>query len=83
VKQIWLDIAEIVDALRVFPRFMVISYWTTVLWMLAQATKLAWAGQLTMEYSGVVAVATGLATMVTNFYMKTGRKWTGQERIGG
>lgn len=81
-KQQWLDIAEVIDALRIVPRVVLFGYcWWTVHTV---AVVLNWYMALppterTLESSGlagaVVTAITGLASWALKVYVNTGRKW--------
>lgn len=67
-----LDLAEVTDAWRVFPRLVLFGYgvlcWHLASWVMGKpdisASQAAFAG-------GIV----GLAVPMTAFYMQTGRRW--------
>jgi hypothetical protein len=67
-----LDIAETVDALRVFPRIFLIGYGLLAFemcrWAMAQPA-------LSLEQMGLVTAVAGLFVPLTGWYMQTGRKW--------
>lgn len=67
-----LDVAELADALRIFPRIFLIGYGWLALemcrWAMARPT-------LSLEQMGLVTAVTGLFVPLTGWYMQTGRKW--------
>ena len=82
-KQIWLDIAETIDAWRLVPRTLLFSYCIWVSNIVAQV--LTWYQHLpgterSLEASGmaaaVITAVTGLATWVFKIYSDGGRDWT-------
>lgn len=70
-KQAWLDFAEVLDALRVFPRlylgFFLFFIWELHQWYSTEATN-------PDIYANLVF---GAISALTGFYMGTGRKWGG------
>lgn len=83
-KQQYLDTAEMVDALRLIPRFLLIGYCFFVLWLTDRlltwymALPAAERGIETGGFAGgVFTAATGLATIFVNTYLNSGRKWNG------
>lgn len=85
-KQLWLDIAEIIDAWRVVPRVLLFAYCTWVWHVVAEI--LAWyqalpAVERSMEASGmaaaVITAVTGLSAWVFKVYSAGGRDWQAGE----
>ena len=85
-KQQWLDLAESIDALRLIPRLLLVSYCGFVFWLTDRV--LTWyfalpASERGVEAAGLAAgiftAATGLATIFLNAYLKSGRSWHGTE----
>jgi len=81
-KQDWLDFAEAIDALRLIPRLLLVSYCAFVFWLTDRL--LTWyfalpASERSLEASGlaggIFTAATGLATIFLNTYLKSGRNW--------
>lgn len=73
MKQLLLDLAEIIDAYRLFPRLFMLSY----IVMLSDVT--AWFTRLETPSSTqqlFINVMWGAATVITGFYVATGRKWS-------
>ena len=70
-KQAWLDVAEIVDAWRVFPRLYLALFWY-FLWDVHQWYTAAAA--TSDVYANLVF---GSISALTGFYMGSGRKWGG------
>lgn len=70
-KQFWLDLAEVVDAWRVFPRIFLAIYlfflWDVHLWYTLESDIL-----LPDAYAGLVW---GAISYLTGFYLGSGRKW--------
>ena len=72
MKQHLLDVAELVDAWRVFPRIFLIGYGVLGIKMAVWAMSLP---TISTEQAGLVAVIAGLFVPMTNFYMNTGKRW--------
>jgi hypothetical protein len=82
VKEFWLDTAEIIDALRVVPRILLIAFvWFTFSTI---GDLVAWyqtldASNRSVESSGfaflVVSALLGAASWFSQLYLSTGRKW--------
>lgn len=71
-KDKWLDVAELIDALRVVPRLLVFSY----IIMLHQSTL--WFMSLedpNNAQAGFIATLWGAAAAIFKFYAETGRSW--------
>ena len=82
-KQFWLAVAEILDAFRVVPRSVLTSVLVFAGWYIYSVT--VWyfgipAAERTAEVTAFATVTVpavfGLAGKVTDWYLKTGRKWT-------
>jgi len=79
-KQEWLDIAEILDAMRVVPRVLMALAWTlfsiyiwwTTGWYFGLETPSAW--DMGFISSTISALGAALASL-TNRYFDSGRKW--------
>ena len=80
----WLSAAEVIDALRLIPRLLLVGYCFFVLWL--ADTLIQWyitlpAAERGMESGGfaggLFTAATGLATLFLNAYLNSGRKWHG------
>lgn len=70
-KQVFLDLAEILDAWRVFPRAYMVVY-IYILWDVHTWYK------LNADYPDVyVNVVWGAIGVMTGFYVQSGRKWGG------
>lgn len=81
MKQRILDFAEIIDALRIIPRVMLLGYFSFYLWYIKYTTD--WYFSLTeqtvADTTFVTATITALGGMATYFsqaYLSTGRKWS-------
>jgi hypothetical protein len=81
-KQYWLDLAEVFDAWRFFPRALLAAYWTWVIQV--TSSLLFWyqalpASERSLESSGlaaaVITAVTGLASWASKIYMQSGRRW--------
>ena len=75
-----LDIAELVDAYRVFVRLIMVSYAAGYAWLVYEVW--AWFTSLSDPTNTQTTFATGLLaavgtmlTFLTNTYVKTGRHW--------
>lgn len=71
-KQTWMDVAELLDALRVFPRAFVGVY------MFGCGMVVNWAiglPDISTQQAGFISVMSGTFPFVLNFYMQTGRQW--------
>lgn len=82
MKQRWLDIAEVLDALRIVPRLLILGF--AMFAMDQIASLLDWyqalpAAERAMEASGfaflTIGAITGLFTKALDYYFKTGRRW--------
>jgi hypothetical protein len=81
-KQLWLDIAEIIDSWRIFPRFMVIAVYGWIAWFtdwfVRWYEKLPAADrttEVTAVFGIVIPAVFGLAVWVSKMYLDGGRKW--------
>lgn len=87
--QKWLEIAERVDSLRVFPRLIIVAlFWfmVDVVWfLLVWYTKLPTAAERTAETSGFAAgallIISGLFKMALTDYLQRGRDWNNQPQV--
>ena len=85
-KQWWMDFAEAFDALRIFPRTMVIAYgwwmaWFTD-WFVYWYEKLPTAertNEVTLVFGIVMPAITGLSAWIFKMYLDGGRKWDQQK----
>lgn len=72
-KQKWLDVAEVLDALRVVPRIMLAIYTVLLLhvtlWFMGLPDPSA-------PQSAFADFVWGAAAVFTGWYASTGRKWT-------
>lgn len=73
LKQNFLDVAEIVDAYRVFPRLYLIVF-LYILWDVHSFLKTTIPPESAHLYGNMVWGAVGA---MTGFYVATGRKWLG------
>jgi hypothetical protein len=76
MKQLFLDIAETMDAWRVFPRLFLCIFYIVLVdvhyWYLALETR----GTYELGY---VTAVWGAVAAVTKFYVDSGRNWTPKE----
>jgi hypothetical protein len=86
-KQTWLDMAEVIDAWRVVPRGLIVTFVTFTVCIVSNL--LAWymdlpAAERVMEASGfafgVITAITGLLTAAIKIYVSTGRNWDDSEK---
>jgi hypothetical protein len=86
-KQAWLDIAEVVDAMRIFPRMLVGTYFATAIWVVVYLTK--WythipATERVVEVTAFFGMLTGglfgLAVYIFKIYTDGGRNWDQQQQ---
>ncbi len=68
-----LDLAEVIDAHRVFPKLFVFGYgllcWKVAIWYMVLATPSA-------EQSAFVTIIVSVFAPLMNWYMAGGRTWT-------
>ena len=68
----WLDVAEVLDAYRIFPRLFCLGYgamvWKIVVWFIGLDAP-------TTEQTTFVTAITIMSGPILNWYMQTGRKW--------
>jgi hypothetical protein len=81
-KQAWLDTAEVIDALRVMPRILVLGYCSWAAYVIDRT--LSWYFTLpdierTVAASGMVSIVTSMVTTiggwVLKIYVSGGRDW--------
>jgi amino acid permease len=81
-KQRWLNVAEVIDSLRVFPRLLVGAYFAIAIWVVVYLTL--WYTHVapverTVEVTAFFAMLTGglfgLATYIFKVYTEGGRDW--------
>jgi len=72
-KQTFLDVAEVIDAYRLFPRIY-LSVFLFILWDVHIFLKLNLPPESAHLYGNMVWGAVGA---MTGFYVATGRKWLG------
>jgi hypothetical protein len=72
VKQRFLDIAEVIDAHRVFPKLFMVGYflliWKVGTWFMLLDKPSA-------EQSAFVTIVTSSFAPLLNWYFQSGRKW--------
>lgn len=73
-KQDWLDAAEVIDSLRIFPRILVTAYgwlvgYITIWWCLAPVSD------HTVQDTTMLGGVYGLATYIIKIYLDGGRDW--------
>jgi hypothetical protein len=85
-KQAWLSVAEVIDALRIFPRIMVAGVYYWIAWFAGWFThwyeKLPGAertAEVTAVFGIVIPAVFGLAVWVTKMYLDGGREWDKQK----
>jgi hypothetical protein len=73
MKQRLLDVAEVIDAHRVFPKIFMVAYflliWKVGVWFMLLDKPGA-------EQSAFVTVVTSSFAPLLNWYFQTGRRWT-------
>lgn len=69
----WLDIAEISDALRLFPRFFCATYLGVLIYVTVWYCHLLTASVDQTAFTGTVYAAAGV---ILKFYMDGGRDWS-------
>jgi hypothetical protein len=79
-KQRWIDLAEVIDALRVFPKIILILVLGFCSWYIFYITGYYFGlekhtAEITAFISVTVPSITGIATLMINKYFDTGRKW--------
>ncbi len=71
-KKTWLTLAEVIDAFRVVPRFILIGYtilvWSVVEWYMALPEP-------TTQQAALMTTVIGIIAPIAAFYQTTGRKW--------
>jgi hypothetical protein len=72
-KQTYLDVAEVIDAYRVFPRIY-LGVFLFILWDVHIFLKTVLPPESAQMYGNMVWGAVGA---MTGFYVATGRKWLG------
>ena len=70
-KQDWLDFAEVLDAMRFFPR-LYLGVFLVFIWDLHQ-----WYTAVAVNPDYYANLVFGSISALTGFYMGTGRKWGG------
>jgi len=75
-KQQWLDMAEVWDALRVVPKFLMLTMWVSALhvgyWYMYELLP----ADRTPEVSIFVGVIAAAVAKAQDYYFRTGRNWT-------
>lgn len=71
-KKQWMDIAEIVDAFRIIPRFILIGYGVLCYNMYLWFTSLE---DPTQTQAAFVSIIIGVAGYIIGSYYKTGKDW--------
>lgn len=75
VKQKFLDVAEVVDAFRFFPRNLLLAYswliYTVSTWYMHLPV-----GERTVDTTAFITALCGMATYLCDTYLKSGRNWT-------
>lgn len=71
-REWWLNLAELLDALRVFPRLFVALYFVLCYHLVTWAMGLK---DLSAQQAALVGAVTGMMPILLNFYMASGRKW--------
>lgn len=86
-KAFWIDLAEVIDSLRIFPRLIVGAYLWLLIWVtwyfahmyfsLLPADRTV---QLTAFASVVLTAAFGALPFIVKIYMDNGRDWDAGKR---
>jgi hypothetical protein len=71
-KTFFMDVAEVIDAWRIFPRIFLIGYGVLCYQLVAWAMSLS---TLSFEQAGLVGTITAVFAPLSNWYMQTGRSW--------
>lgn len=84
-KQIWIQIAEVVDHLRIFPRLVLIAYGLYVyqvtffvLYWYANQPKEARGVEESAVVGVVITAVTGFAPMIYRIYSDSATDWSGK-----
>lgn len=79
-KENWLTFAEIIDALRIIPRAILVALYSFYVWYIKWTTL--WYFSLpdpqaseTVFITGTITALGTMVTFFTNKYIETGRKW--------
>jgi hypothetical protein len=89
-KQRWLDVAEVIDALRIFPRLLVALYFAIAAWVIVYLAL--WyahvaAAERTVEVTAFYAMLTGglfgMSGYIFKIYTDGGRDWTAKGEDNG
>lgn len=76
-KRRFLDISEVIDSYRLFPRGILLGYailgWEIVHWGMDQGPG------ITTQQMGLVSAVTALFIPITMFYMQSGKNYTHKE----
>lgn len=88
-KRFWLDVAEVIDALRIFPRLVLVAFGgllgytiVDVLHWYMRAPSNERTAQVTAVIGIIIPALTGLATWVFKIYTAGGRSWGPREPQG-
>ena len=76
-KQQWLELAEILDALRVFPRLFFFCY--IVIFALASIWVMFFVPVLTTMHTILLSTIFGVGAAWFGLYVKTGKMWKDKE----
>jgi hypothetical protein len=83
LKESWLDVAEVIDALRIFPRLLIGSYMSMVGYVIvylmtwySHLEPVARSVEVTAFYSMLTGGLLGLAAYVFKIYSDGGRDWS-------
>jgi hypothetical protein len=86
-KAFWIDLAEVIDSLRIFPRLIVGAYLWLLIWVTWYFAHMYFAlpaaertVQLTAFASVVLTAAFGALPFIVKIYMDTGRDWDAGNR---
>ena len=79
-KQRFLDVAEVIDAFRFFPRNILAAYgwfiYTTSNWYMHLPIA-----ERTTDTTAFITAIFGMATYLCDVYIKSGRNWTGTTNV--
>lgn len=79
----WMGIAEIIDALRIFPRTMLLGYLAWVVYFVDRILQFYFdlpsadkqSTQISLFAGAVITIVTGLGAKVFDIYQNSGRDW--------
>lgn len=84
-KDKWLASAEIIDALRIIPRLMLLGFMIFYIWYIIYVSR--WYFKIedtefasTAFISSTITAIGAMFTWIGNTYIKTGRKWSEEKK---